>query len=146
MAQSQPTFGIQERWEHYLRRTYSWQRMGLMGVDVAADMVVSKPAGGRSTECFNDRYAGAFFRRARRTSVELVAGAAQELIELARGVIGYFFAEDPLLGHVSSTSSFILPRACILIWETRDSWRPRTLEISRRLRSSWNMRLRTVRS
>jgi len=61
MAQSLPTFGIQERWEHYLRRTYSWQRMGLMGVDVAADMVVSKPAGGRSTECFNDRYAGAFF-------------------------------------------------------------------------------------
>ncbi len=73
--QTQPSFTLGERWSHYLYRTYSWQRMGLLGVDVMADTAITRPqCDTGKADCFADRYAGAFFRRATRTSLEFVAG------------------------------------------------------------------------
>lgn len=71
----QPPFTLEDRWNHYLRRTYSWQRMSLLAADITLDMSLSPGECGRSANCFNDRFAGAFFRRSTRTSIEFVAGA-----------------------------------------------------------------------
>lgn len=71
----QPSFTLQERWDHYLTRTYSWQRMSLLALDVGTDMTISKPRRGRTADVYADRYAGAFLRRATRTTVEFGAGA-----------------------------------------------------------------------
>lgn len=71
----QPTFTLQERWDHYIGRTYTWQRMGLLAFDVGTDMALSKPRHGRTMDVFGDRFAGGFLRRATRTTLELGAGA-----------------------------------------------------------------------
>jgi hypothetical protein len=100
-GQNLPSFDMAERWEHYLRRTYSWQRMGLLGADVGVDMVLSRPADGRSVHCYNDRYLGAFFRRSSRTTVELVAGAAlhEDIRRRESGRKGFFPRLSYALSH-----------------------------------------------
>jgi hypothetical protein len=70
----QPSFTLQERWDHYVYRTYSWQRLALLGVDVSTDMAFSKPKHGRTAGVFADRYTGGFLRRTTRTSIEYGAG------------------------------------------------------------------------
>ena len=74
-APENPSFTLSERWQHYVYRTYSWQRLGLLAVDTGIDMTLSKPSCGRTLNCFQDRYAGAFIGRSTRTTIELLAGA-----------------------------------------------------------------------
>lgn len=72
---SNPSFTLQERWNHYLYRTYSWQRLSLLGLDTAVDMAFSKPHNGRTWDAFGDRYTGGLIARSTRTTTEFLAGA-----------------------------------------------------------------------
>jgi len=73
---SNPSFTLEERWNHYLYRTYSWQRLTLLGLDTATDMALSKPHNGRTFDAFEDRYTGGLIARSTRTTIEFLAGAA----------------------------------------------------------------------
>jgi len=70
-----PSFTLQERWDHYVYRTYSWQRLTLLGLDTAVDMAISKPHNGRTFDAFGDRYTGGLIARSTRTTTEFLAGA-----------------------------------------------------------------------
>ena len=69
-------FDWEQRWQYYLQRTYSWQRMGLLAVDTAFDhMTTSSRAWDRSPQSYAYRYGATFGSRILRNSVELGAGA-----------------------------------------------------------------------
>ncbi|MBC8166921.1 MAG: hypothetical protein H7Y20_13760 [Bryobacteraceae bacterium] len=71
--QSRSEFGWEERWQHYVHRTYSPQRMGLLAADVGLDSILS--SGGKSGMGFYpDRYGSALSRRITRTSIEFALG------------------------------------------------------------------------
>ncbi|HWB96755.1 MAG TPA: hypothetical protein VG672_08640 [Bryobacteraceae bacterium] len=68
-----PTVG--ERWGHYLYRTYSWQRMSLLGADSLVDHVLLDPAAfDRGPGGYWCRYSSGFGRRIVRNSIEFGAG------------------------------------------------------------------------
>ena len=75
-AQPDP-FDWQHRWHHYLHRTYSWQRLGLLALDTGLDQVSGDPhAWGRTPQSYGYRYAAGLGRRVVQNSVELGVGAA----------------------------------------------------------------------
>jgi hypothetical protein len=70
-------FTAEERWKHYVHRTYSWQRMTLLAADTAVDHAFNDPRQwGRAPDTYFYRYASAFGRRIVRNSIELGAGMA----------------------------------------------------------------------
>jgi len=76
-AQAQPSkqFPIEERWRHYVNRTYSWQQMALLGLDTTFDHALQEPhEWGRSPESLTYRYSSNFGRRVVQNSIELGAG------------------------------------------------------------------------
>jgi hypothetical protein len=72
-----PPFDWDQRWHHYLQRTYSWQRMGLLAADTAFEHWTGDSGEwGRGSEGLGSRYGGGFGSRIIRNSIELGAGAA----------------------------------------------------------------------
>ncbi len=70
-------FGWNERFAHYVQRTYSWQRMGMLAVDTGFDHLLREPKyWARGPNDFGFRYGSGFGKRVVRNSVELLAGAA----------------------------------------------------------------------
>jgi hypothetical protein len=77
LAQSDAGFADwRERWDYYVHRTYTWQRLGLVALDTVAEMPFNAAACGRPPYCFPHHYGGAVFRRTTRTTLELAFGAA----------------------------------------------------------------------
>jgi len=63
------------RWAHYVHRTYSPARMGLLAADTAVDHLLREPACWDYTAIsYGRRYARSFERRVVRNSAELVSG------------------------------------------------------------------------
>jgi hypothetical protein len=74
---NQSPFPIEERWRHYVHRTYSWQRMAMLGVDSVFDQFMREPREwGRGPASYGYRYGSGFGRRFVRNSIELGAGIA----------------------------------------------------------------------
>ena len=70
-------FDWEQRWQHYVYRTYSWQRLSLLAVDSGVDHVLGEPREwGRGPYSFGYRFAAGFGKRVVRNSIELGAGAA----------------------------------------------------------------------
>src|SRR6266498_2600093 len=65
----------QERWDHYVERTYSWKNMGLLAADSLANQTLRLEKCTRKPYCLPHNVGGAFARRITRTSIELGAGA-----------------------------------------------------------------------
>jgi len=75
-AQQEPVFGWNARVQHYAYRTYSWQRLTLLGGDTGFDHLLGDPnVWGRGVDGFFCRYSANFGRRMVSTSVELGVGA-----------------------------------------------------------------------
>jgi hypothetical protein len=72
--EQQPAFGWEQRWRYYLHRTYSFERVALLGVDTAIEHAMGPRGCGRHPRCYPDRYGYAFARRIARTSIEFGAG------------------------------------------------------------------------
>jgi hypothetical protein len=71
------SFDWDQRWQHYLQRTYSWQRMGLLVLDTTFDHVTGDSREwGRTPQGFGCRYGSNLGSRIVRNSIELGAGAA----------------------------------------------------------------------
>lgn len=73
MVGSMPELG--DRFQAYLRRTYSWQRMSMLALDTGIDSVLGDTAWGRGFDGFGCRYAHRFGRRVVGNSIEFAAGA-----------------------------------------------------------------------
>ena len=70
-------FDWQQRVQHYVHRTYSWQRLTLLAVDTSIDHLFDEPREwGRAPASFSYRYSAGFGRRVVRNSIELGVGAA----------------------------------------------------------------------
>jgi hypothetical protein len=80
LAQPQPDpaaaeFSINDRWQYYVQRTYSWERLALLGADASFDHMFRQPWQWRRTSRgFLYRYGSGFGRRTVRNSIELGAG------------------------------------------------------------------------
>lgn len=66
---------LRARWDRYLYRTYSWQRMSLLAVDTGIDSLLGDVAWGRGLDGFGCRYAHRFGRRVVGNSIEFGVGA-----------------------------------------------------------------------
>ena len=66
---------LQQRWDRYLYRTYSWQRMAMLGVDTGTDTLLGDVAWGRGLDGFGCRYAHRFGRRVVGNSIEFGVSA-----------------------------------------------------------------------
>jgi len=80
-AQALPGGGVpfdwQARWQHYLHRTYSWERLGFLAADSAFEQLMGEPREwGRRPHSFAYRYSAGLGGRVVRNSIELGAGAA----------------------------------------------------------------------
>ncbi|MFB3829887.1 MAG: hypothetical protein ACE15B_24170 [Bryobacteraceae bacterium] len=74
-AQHQPTSS--ERWRYYLHRTYSPERLGLLGADSGLAYLLNDPGEwGRTPHSLAYRYAAGFGTRVVRNTAEFAAGAA----------------------------------------------------------------------
>ena len=68
-------YSVDERVRYYLYRTYSWQRLTMLGADSALDHLVFDPhAWSRGPEGFACRYTSSFAGRIVRNSIELTSG------------------------------------------------------------------------
>ncbi len=65
----------QDRWDSYVQRTYSWQRVGMLGVETAFDQMFNLEKCGRPPYCFPHSFGRAMASRVASTSLELGAGA-----------------------------------------------------------------------
>ena len=71
-----PSFDWHARLHYYLRRTYSPERMALLGLDTGIDHLAGDPEEwSRAPDAFGRRYAASFARRVVRNTIELGAGA-----------------------------------------------------------------------
>jgi len=68
-------YGLQERWNNYLERTYSWQRIGGAVAETAFADTFRLDKCGRPPYCFPHHLGGALMRRTARTSMEFGVGA-----------------------------------------------------------------------
>src|ERR1700687_873098 len=67
--------GWQERWDNYVERTYSWQRIGMVAAETAFDQGFQLRKCGRPPYCFPHQFGRAVAARTARTTIELGAGA-----------------------------------------------------------------------
>ncbi len=83
LAQSPPAFTVQDRLNHYVHRTYSWQRMTMLGGETAIDQLFDTSHDWRpGARGFLHRYGSSFGGRLVRNSIEF--GAAMALDEDTR--------------------------------------------------------------
>jgi len=76
LAQSVDNFADwRERWDYYVQRTYTWQRLGMVALDTATEIPFNAAACRRPPYCFPHHLGGALARRTARTTMELGAGA-----------------------------------------------------------------------
>lgn len=73
--QYDPPQTLQQRWDRYLYRTYSWQRMSMLGVDTGLDTLLGDAAWGKGMDGFGCRYAHRFGRRVVGNSIEFGVSA-----------------------------------------------------------------------
>jgi hypothetical protein len=64
----------QDRWDSYLHRTYSWQRVGMLGAETAFDQAFHLDKCGRPPYCFPHSFGGAMVGRITSTTIELGLG------------------------------------------------------------------------
>lgn len=92
-AQSSDTdsFQWQERWDHYLERTYSWKRVAVAGAESAFEPLFQLNKCGRPPYCVPHHFGGALVRRTARTTMELGAGALlrEDLRRTPSGLTGF---------------------------------------------------------
>src|SRR5437870_1115943 len=69
------TLGWQERWEHYVERTFSVQRIGMVAAETAFEQTFQLRKCGRPPYCFPHDFGRAVAGRTARTTIELGAGA-----------------------------------------------------------------------
>jgi hypothetical protein len=70
-------FSPAARWQHYVHRTFSWQRMAFLAGDTAIDQCLGSPSQwDRRPSSFGVRYSAAFGRRLVNNTIELGAGLA----------------------------------------------------------------------
>jgi hypothetical protein len=67
--------GLQERWDHYLDRTFDWHRIGMLAAETAFNQTFQWNKCGRPPYCFPHEFGGALVRRTARSTIELGAGA-----------------------------------------------------------------------
>jgi hypothetical protein len=71
------TFDWEQRWHHYLYRTYSWQRLSLLSAETSLDHLLRQPREwDRAPDSYGYRLASGLGRRMVRNTIELGAGAA----------------------------------------------------------------------
>src|SRR4051812_3019241 len=80
-----------ERWDSYVERTYSWQRIGIVGVESAFDQLFQSGRCPKSPSCLPDHFGGALVRRTTRTTMELGAGALlrEDIRRTPSGLTGF---------------------------------------------------------
>jgi hypothetical protein len=66
---------LQERWDSYIQKTYSWKRISVVAAETAFDQTFQLRKCGRPPYCFPHEIGGALTRRTARTTMELGAGA-----------------------------------------------------------------------
>jgi hypothetical protein len=66
---------LQERWDTYVHKTFSWQRISVVAAETAFDQTFQLRKCGRPPYCFPHEIGGALTRRTARTTMELGAGA-----------------------------------------------------------------------
>ena len=66
---------LQERWDSYVERTFSWKRIASVTAETAFDQTFQLRKCGRPPYCFPHEIGGALTRRTARTTMELAAGA-----------------------------------------------------------------------
>lgn len=64
-----------DRWDSYLERTYSWKRIGMLGVETMFDQTFQFRKCMRAPYCFPHNFGAALARRTTRTTMELGFGA-----------------------------------------------------------------------
>ncbi len=108
------TLGWQDRWEHYVERTFSWQRIGMVAAETAFDQTFQLRKCGRPPYCFPHEFGRAVAARTARTTIELGAGALlrQDVRRKPSGLEGF----RPRL-------MFALTHA-VLAKGTNGEWRP----------------------
>src|SRR5689334_23165045 len=73
----QQSFDWNQRWENYVHRTYSWQRLSLLAVDTGIDHLMREPREwGCHPHTFAFRYASGVGKRVVRNTIELGVGQA----------------------------------------------------------------------
>src|SRR5215813_12020908 len=66
---------LQERWDSYIQKTYSWKRISVVSAETAFEQTFQFRKCGRPPYCFPHEIGGALTRRTARTTMELAAGA-----------------------------------------------------------------------
>jgi hypothetical protein len=66
---------LQERWDSYIEKTFSWKRIATVTAETAFDQTFQLRKCGRPPFCFPHEIGGALTRRTARTTMELAAGA-----------------------------------------------------------------------
>lgn len=104
----------QDRWNHYVARTYSWERVGWLTADTTTDLLFRFDKCGRPPYCFPHHLGGAFLRRTARTTIELGAGALfnEDVRRRPSGLTGF-----------RKRASFALTHA-MLAQNSEKEWRP----------------------
>ncbi|GEM_PF-3553410 len=80
-----------DRWQNYVERTYSWQRIALVAADAAFGQTFQLKKCGRPPYCFPNDFGAALSRRTARTTVELGVGALlhEDLRRPPSGLTGF---------------------------------------------------------
>ncbi len=73
--QNLPSQDLHERWDSYVQKTYSWQRISVVAAETAFDQTFQLRKCGRPPYCFPHEIGGALTRRTARATMELAAGA-----------------------------------------------------------------------
>jgi len=66
---------LQERWNNYVEKTFSWKRIASVTAETAFEQTFQLRKCGRPPYCFPHEIGGALTRRTARTTMELAAGA-----------------------------------------------------------------------
>jgi len=66
---------LQERWDSYVQRTYSWKKIGVVTAETMFDQTFQLSKCGRPPYCFPHEIGGALTRRTARTTIEFGMGA-----------------------------------------------------------------------
>ncbi len=79
------------RWNNYVQRTFSWQRISIVAAETAFDQTFQLRRCGRPPYCFPDDFGASVFRRTARNTLELGAGELfrQDLRRRPSGLQGF---------------------------------------------------------
>lgn len=74
-ASSDLSQSLEERWDSYLNRTYSWKRISVVAAETAFDQTFQLNKCGRPPYCLPHEIGGALVQRTARTTIEFGVGA-----------------------------------------------------------------------